>query len=1001
MRSPASLSCLVRRAGLAALWWSALCAPLAADEVGWHGGTPLPVARRLMAAAAIDDTIYTFGGCGSPCFAPPLHTSTFEETRVEVYAAGTWSARAPMPEVFFGGAAAAARANGKTKIYLFGGFVTGGSTLAYDPERDSWEPRAPMPTPRHGLAAVTIDNEIYVVGGSNGTNALGTVEVYNPVTNTWRSDEPMPTPRAFFGAVAVNGKLYAIGGALDCCGNSATTVVEVFDPSLATDRWTSGPSLPRALQTSAAAVANGKIYVLGGFVPGEGTIGTTFELDPAASTNDWNMKETMPVPKDQAPAVATLDGIHVIGGSTNCHCRALNDHGTYVPEPPPPPTVALRVDKTADRNSACPGESITYTITVTNEGSSAVSGALVRDIVPGSLHVTSWLCGSRLSPGSRCTADEAQEGPLLRGSADLPVGGSVVYELTGTIALDASGMLSNRVQVRLPEHATSESPDDSDTHVTTVRRDLLDIRKTKVDPSGEIGPSDVVMYDIEVTNGCASALDTTVEDDLSASGLEDPRWCRGVDCRPLIAGDLSDTVTIPARSTVLYRASGTVPCNCRAPTTAISNVALARAPGQDEVSDSDVQIVGPPSDGLAVDITGPNVLTGCTGDYTIAVSNSGPCTATDVVLEVTVPPGLSLVPLPGPSGDPVPVGNILLGDLAAGAPPVVVIVRLEVDAGLQCPLGPPLPIRATVRSGCGQPAAEDVLAVTVPCDLAVVKSDGLAQAAPGDCANYSIDVTNRGCGDVSGATVTDPFPSQLESVRWCRGAGCTPVPDGPLADTLDLSRGASETYRIAGAISPFFVGTLVNTAYVAMPAGAPDAEPANNTSTDETAVVPAPGVTALCAGMEGAVLEGDVVTFTFVLWNGGPAAQADNPGYEFVDALPAGLTLVSAAASSGTITPIGNTVNWDGAIAVGGMVTIEVKATVDVGTVGMAFCNVATVFFDADGDGINESSAPSDGCHSCCVIVVDVPLIPTLSTLAIAALALLLAALALARLRRG
>lgn len=45
----------------------------------------LPTARRLLAAAAEGDLIFTFGGCGSPCFQPPFHTSTFEETRLEIF----------------------------------------------------------------------------------------------------------------------------------------------------------------------------------------------------------------------------------------------------------------------------------------------------------------------------------------------------------------------------------------------------------------------------------------------------------------------------------------------------------------------------------------------------------------------------------------------------------------------------------------------------------------------------------------------------------------------------------------------------------------------------------------------------------------------------------------------------------------------------------------------------------------------------------------------------
>jgi len=41
-------------------------------------------------------------------------------------------------------------------------------------------------------------------------------------------------------------------------------------------------------------------------------------------------------------------------------------------------------------------------------------------------------------------------------------------------------------------------------------------------------------------------------------------------------------------------------------------------------------------------------------------------------------------------------------------------------------------------------------------------------------------------------------------------------------------------------------------------------------------------------------------TYTVVLSNSSTFAQQDNPGNEFIDVLPAGLTLVSASATSGT-----------------------------------------------------------------------------------------------------
>ena len=50
----------------------------------------------------------------------------------------------------------------------------------------------------------------------------------------------------------------------------------------------------------------------------------------------------------------------------------------------------------------------------------------------------------------------------------------------------------------------------------------------------------------------------------------------------------------------------------------------------------------------------------------------------------------------------------------------------------------------------------------------------------------------------------------------------------------------------------------------------------------------------------GTFAPGGTVTYTVTLTNSGSGAQADNPGNEFIDVLPAGLTLVGASATSGS-----------------------------------------------------------------------------------------------------
>lgn len=147
---------------------------------------------------------------------------------------------------------------------------------------------APMPTPRNGTAAVSLNGLIYVIGGvlSNGTY-VATMEAYNPVTNTWAAEAPMLTPRADLAAVAVNGLIYAIGGGNFTLAPNTFNAVEVYDP--ASNTWTTKSPMPTARLGLGAAVVNNLIYAVGGdgwcnSSVGNLTTATVEVYDPSADT---------------------------------------------------------------------------------------------------------------------------------------------------------------------------------------------------------------------------------------------------------------------------------------------------------------------------------------------------------------------------------------------------------------------------------------------------------------------------------------------------------------------------------------------------------------------------------------------------------------------------------------------------------------------------------------------------------------------------------------------
>ena len=111
--------------------------------------------------------------------------------------------------------------------------------------------------------------------------------------------------------------------------------------------------------------------------------------------------------------------------------------------------------------------------------------------------------------------------------------------------------------------------------------------------------------------------------------------------------------------------------------------------------------------------------------------------------------------------------------------------------------------------------------------------------------------------------------------------------------------------------------------------------------------------------VSGDLVPGGTATYTIVLNNTGPNPQNDNPGDEMTDILPTGVTFVSANATSGTVSNIGNTVSWNGSIPAASSVTVTINVSIDSSARGQ-IDNQATINFDNDGDNSNESSALSN-----------------------------------------
>src|SRR3989344_4241601 len=228
----------------------------------------------------------------------------------------SWTTRSQMPTPR-GWMPAVSASNGK--IYVIGGQRFPDNSIVstneeYDPNSNSWLPKASMPSLRLAFGAAELNGKIYVFGGVYGSNRLNSVLEYNALTNTWSSRASMPTARE--GLVAVsgnNGKIYAIGG----YNGQLLNIVEEYDPI--TDTWSSKANMPTARYGLGVAALKNKIYAIGGYgyvtAYSQSPLNVVEEFDTLS--NSWEAKINMPTSRMVLGVTTGGNGkIYAIGGDT-------------------------------------------------------------------------------------------------------------------------------------------------------------------------------------------------------------------------------------------------------------------------------------------------------------------------------------------------------------------------------------------------------------------------------------------------------------------------------------------------------------------------------------------------------------------------------------------------------------------------------------------------------------------------------------------------------------
>lgn len=418
----------------------------------------------------------------------------------------------------------------------------------------------------------------------------------------------------------------------------------------------------------------------------------------------------------------------------------------------------LAITKTDGVSSATPGGSVTYTIVASNAGPSVAIGNTVTDTFPAACSAVSWTCVG--AGGGSCSASGSGD---ISDTVDLPAGGSATYTATCDIDPAATGTLDNTATVA-PAGSVSDpdngnnSASDSDTLAATANLAI-----TKTDGVSSAAPGDIVTYTIVASNaGPSVATGNTVTDTFPAACSAVNWTCVGAGggtCSASGSGDIADTVDLPIGGSATYTAT----CDIDpAATGTLDNTAtVAPAVGvsdpdnaNNSASDSDSLLASADLSLSKVAQAVPDpIVAGSTFNYLLTVSNSGPSTASGVLVEDNLPANLDYVSNDCGASFVDPLVSWSIGSLASADTASCIITVTVAEPGV-------IENTATVTSSTDDPtpANDSASAMVGGAELADVaielNTDLVTSPIVGSTFAYLVTVTNNGPGVASNLDIS-------------------------------------------------------------------------------------------------------------------------------------------------------------------------------------------------------------------------------------------------------
>lgn len=597
--------------------------------------------------------------------------------------------------------------------------------------------------------------------------------------------------------------------------------------------------------------------------------------------------------------------------------------------------IDLRITKTDAPDPVASSGTLTYTLTVFNDGPSDATGVTVTDVLPAGVTFVS-------ATASQGTATNAA-GTITGTLGNIANGASATITVAVTVDPGTTGPINNTATVTGTETETDTS-DNSSSAATNVTRQV-DLAITKVDSPDPVIVGNQLTYTMVVTNnGPSSATNVTVSDVLPA-GVTFASVTTSQGTAANAAGTVtanlgtiapSGTATITLIVGVSASATGTITNTATVTATEAEINNANNSVSQNTTLNRQIDL------GITKTDTADPVTAGQSLTYTLTVINNGPSDASGVVVTDTLPAGLTFTSATSSQGTATAAGQVVtanLGNLANGATATITIV-----AAVAATASGSLTNTASVTANetdtvAGNNTDSEDTAIQRQVDLRVTKADSPDPIVAGNALTYTITVTNDGPSQATNVNLTDILPAGVTFTSVTSSQGTASNANGTVTAALGtLNPTSSATITLVVGVNPATRGTVANTATVTSTEA--ELSAVNNSATASTTVTGTVDLAITKTENTDPVAAGGSLTYTIVVTNNGPSTAT---GVNVSDTLPAGLTFTSATSTVGTVTNAANVITGAiGTLAPAATATITVIAAVSNTATG-TLTNTATV----------------------------------------------------------